>query len=209
MKKYVVTYRWGAHLEKEGRAEYFADDTAQALFIARAKRKEQLMKKGYAVKDDYHGDMIFINRPGTSNILAVYSNFKAAEVKTIEDDIAEALKEIEALEDEENEEKTEEIKEEKPEEIKPAKEEPIIYTGKTNAAIIEEARTKMVKEGIIKEAEEINTYHGWIVKGYKVKRGERAITKLKIWRPYKKKTGEEAIYKGQAAFFSSSQVEKA
>lgn len=209
MKKYVVTYKWGAHLEKEGRAEYFADDTAQALFIARAKRKEQLMKKGYNVKDDYHGDMIFINRPGTSSILAVYSNFKAAEVKTIEDDIAEALKEIEALEDEENEDTTEEIKEEKPEEIKPAETETITTTGKTNAAIIEEAREKMVKDGIIKEAEEINTYHGWLVKGYKVKRGERAITKLKIWRPYKKKSGEEAIFKGQAAFFSTSQVEKA
>ena len=68
----------------------------------------------------------------------------------------------------------------------------------------------------IQEIQPIHTYNGWKMRGYKVKKGEKAIAKFPIWkytRKRKDETEEEAQEKGycfmkMSAFFTDEQVEK-
>ena len=66
----------------------------------------------------------------------------------------------------------------------------------------------------VPEPEEIHGFSRWKEYGYGVKRGEKAIAKVEIWKyaDAKKKDGEETeekerIFKKAAFFFASSQVE--
>lgn len=102
----------------------------------------------------------------------------------------------------------------------------------TNNMIIFTAQQELLQAGIIKptgrmievtdaegnpetfpEAEEIHTFAAWKERGYIVKKGEKAITKLTIWKHTAKvdeETGEEnsRMFMKTAAFFAASQVEK-
>lgn len=83
----------------------------------------------------------------------------------------------------------------------------------TNAEIVALAWGQLVGNGVISESEEIHTFQKWKSLGYAVKRGEKAVTKLTIWKHTSKvnpKTQEEetAMFMKTAAFFSTSQVEK-
>lgn len=83
----------------------------------------------------------------------------------------------------------------------------------TNTEIIALAWGQLVGNGVISESEEIHTFQKWKSLGYAVKRGEKAITKLTIWKHTSKinpETQEEetAMFMKTAAFFSTSQVEK-
>lgn len=65
----------------------------------------------------------------------------------------------------------------------------------------------------IQEPEEIHTYAIWKNLGYQVKKGEKAITKLQIWKHTTKQKGEdeppeERMIRKTAYFFSPAQVEK-
>lgn len=83
----------------------------------------------------------------------------------------------------------------------------------TNAEIVAFAWGQLVGSGVISANEEIHTFQKWKSLGYSVKRGEKAITKLTIWKHTSKvnaETQEEetAMFMKTAAFFSTSQVEK-
>ena len=109
----------------------------------------------------------------------------------------------------------------------------------TNAAIIFNASCKLMEEGIlgttgrkivleapdgtkteIMEPEPIHTYNAWKAMGYQVKRGERNIAQITIWKPGKaKKTDNEEtnadgendetrMFLKTAFFFKRSQVEQ-
>ena len=58
----------------------------------------------------------------------------------------------------------------------------------------------------------INTFAGWKVNGYVVKKGSKAIFTTTIWRPckYKDKEGNELskLRLVKASYFTSEQVEK-
>lgn len=85
----------------------------------------------------------------------------------------------------------------------------------TNANIIQQAWASLVMDGIIKPDEEIHTFQGWKDRGYMVKRGEHAITRLTIWKYAGKKDKESEEEKDghcflkNSCFFATSQVEKA
>lgn len=86
----------------------------------------------------------------------------------------------------------------------------------TNIEIVSMAWAELVGSGVISAEEEIHTYAKWRELGYTVKRGEKCIVKLTIWKhTAKEKTldnGETVtdarMFMKQAAFFSTSQVEK-
>ena len=102
----------------------------------------------------------------------------------------------------------------------------------TNQMIIAMEQDRLAKEGVIqytgreykialadgkyivlKETEPIHTYAGWQEVGYQVRKGEKAITKLTIWKHTSKtdgETGEETsrMFMKTASFFSLSQVDK-
>lgn len=102
----------------------------------------------------------------------------------------------------------------------------------TNNMIIFNAQQELLEAGSIKptgrlikvtdaegnevtfpEAEAIHTFAAWKELGYAVKKGEKAITKLTIWKhtaKINKETGEEdaKMFMKKAAFFAASQVEK-
>ena len=104
----------------------------------------------------------------------------------------------------------------------------------TNAQIIFNARVQLMESGkigttgravevvnengetvIMKEPEEIHTFAAWKEKGYRVRKGEKAIAKFTIWKYVSKKIetedGEEEsgkCFMKCSAFFASSQVEK-
>lgn len=83
----------------------------------------------------------------------------------------------------------------------------------TNAEIVAFAWGQLVGSGAISSEEEIHTFAKWKSLGYSVKKGEKAITKLTIWKHTSKvnaETQEEetAMFMKTAAFFSTSQVEK-
>lgn len=70
-----------------------------------------------------------------------------------------------------------------------------------------------------KVTDPVDTFAGWKRKGYKVKAGEKAVFKVPIWKPSKKKTVENEtedeekkqqsrMYLVTAAFFTDKQVEK-
>lgn len=101
----------------------------------------------------------------------------------------------------------------------------------TNAQIIFSEEQRLAKEGLIKytgneivvqndagslvtikETEPLHTFAHWKALGFIVKKGEKAVTKTKLWK-YKtnkdKETGEEEshMYMFTSALFSESQVE--
>lgn len=108
----------------------------------------------------------------------------------------------------------------------------------TNAQIIFNASMELMKAGTIgttgrtftyqtedggqitvQEPEPIHTYAAWIEKGYQVRKGEKAIAQITIWKQGKsyttkdKETGEEVEKEGRmfqktAYFFKASQVDK-
>ena len=86
----------------------------------------------------------------------------------------------------------------------------------TNVEIVSMAWAELVGSGVISESEEIHTFAKWRELGYTVKRGEKCIVKLTIWKhTAKEKTldnGETVtdarMFLKTAAFFSTSQVEK-
>lgn len=111
----------------------------------------------------------------------------------------------------------------------------------TNAEIIETAAQELAAEGKIKytgrviiardpegnevrvkETEAIHTYSHWAELGYQVRKGEKAVAKIQIWKHTGAKVEElpqadgskaEYIDKGHmfmkvAAFFSASQVDR-
>ena len=59
---------------------------------------------------------------------------------------------------------------------------------------------------------EVNTYPGWLREGCKVKAGEKAVFKTKIWKPCKPKKSEDGeekkLYLVTAHYFTEKQVEK-
>lgn len=64
-----------------------------------------------------------------------------------------------------------------------------------------------------KETEQIHTFAAWKELGYVVKKGQKAITKLSIWKYVSRKNEEteetdSKMFLKVAAFFSSSQVEE-
>lgn len=83
----------------------------------------------------------------------------------------------------------------------------------TNIEIVSMAWAELVSNGTISESEEIHTFAKWRELGYSVKRGEKCIVKLTIWKHTSrtnKETQEEEskMFMKTAAFFSTSQVEK-
>lgn len=86
----------------------------------------------------------------------------------------------------------------------------------TNNQIVAAAWPELVAAGTISEDEQIHTFDYWRKCGYTVKRGEKAITALMIWKHSTKTithddgSTEEAgrLFMKKAYFFSTSQVEK-
>ncbi len=86
----------------------------------------------------------------------------------------------------------------------------------TNNQIVMTAWAELVAAGIIDEQEDIHTFDYWRKCGYTVKRGQKAITSLMIWKHSTKTithddgSTEEAgrLFMKKAYFFSTSQVEK-
>lgn len=88
----------------------------------------------------------------------------------------------------------------------------------TNAEIIAREEENLFEEGIIEVDEEIHTFARWKAKGYKVKKGEKAVATFEVWKPCKVKVkdekGEETgeikkkLFMVKSAFFSTRQVEK-
>lgn len=83
----------------------------------------------------------------------------------------------------------------------------IQYTGRTY-----EAKNEKGEPVIIRETEAIHTFQHWKELGFIVKKGQKAIAKLTIWKHTSKKdeeTGEEEskMFMKTASFFSASQVE--
>lgn len=82
----------------------------------------------------------------------------------------------------------------------------IKYTGRTF-----EAQDAAGNPVIIKETEAIHTFQTWKELGYMVQKGQKAITKLTIWKhttKTDKETGEQTsrMFLKEAAFFAASQV---
>lgn len=104
----------------------------------------------------------------------------------------------------------------------------------TNAQIIAQASKELADAGVIgftgrtfeipladgtvltfPETEPIHTYSHWKELGYQVRKGQRAVTKLTIWKhaagKRNEETGEsetpERMFMKTAAFFSASQVD--
>jgi hypothetical protein len=101
-----------------------------------------------------------------------------------------------------------------------------------NEIIILDAKQKLAEQGLIKytgrtlmielmdgseytfkETEQIHTFMEWKRLGYKVKKGNKAITKLQIWVPTVKENEDGVkttkFWLKNSAFFSESQVERA
>lgn len=88
-----------------------------------------------------------------------------------------------------------------------AEEGKIGYTGRTFKAL------NMAGEEVdVKETEAIHTYQTWKDMGYQVQKGQKAVTKIRIWKYVSKKNEEtdednSKMFMKVAAFFSRSQVE--
>ena len=109
----------------------------------------------------------------------------------------------------------------------------------TNEQIIENAKQELLAQGILKptgrtftaqledgseiqlpEAEEMHTFEAWKHRGYYVRKGEKAVTRLNIWKYITRKEtiplqdgtvreiDESRMYMKNACFFSQSQVER-
>lgn len=57
----------------------------------------------------------------------------------------------------------------------------------TNAEIIATNTALLIKDGIIKETNVINTFVGWKMRGYKIKKGAEHVAEFAIWKKSKKK----------------------
>ncbi len=108
----------------------------------------------------------------------------------------------------------------------------------TNEQIIENAKQELLQQGLLKptgktltarledgseiqmpEAEEIHTFEAWKSRGYHVRKGEKAVTRLSIWKYVARKEtipmqdgtvreiDDSRMYRKEACFFSQSQVE--
>ena len=83
------------------------------------------------------------------------------------------------------------------------------YTGRTFEVTDDAGKTV-----VMKETEPIHTYNTWKRLGYQVRRGEKCIKKLKIWKHaahVDEETGEvdnERMFMKVAYFFSLGQVER-
>lgn len=86
----------------------------------------------------------------------------------------------------------------------------------TNAEIIAGNLIILLADGVIDEGEKINYIRGWNKEGFKVKKGEHAITKFPIWMPKSKEEIEKEEEEGKSVnrfkmvttcWFSSKQVE--
>ena len=90
----------------------------------------------------------------------------------------------------------------------------------TNAEIIYRESIELVKQGILKaiagQPEPIHTFAKWKSMGYFVKKGEKAIAKITIWKyTSRTKTDDDGneiddskCFPKVSAFFKTSQVEK-
>lgn len=81
-----------------------------------------------------------------------------------------------------------------------------------NAEIIYRTTVDLIKNGTISDGEVIHTFQHWKSLGYVVRKGEKAVVKLPIWKQGTKKSeeGERAksvMFIKTSAFFASSQVE--
>ena len=88
-------------------------------------------------------------------------------------------------------------------------------TGRMVEAVIVDADGNETKQ-MVEEPEDIHTYAIWKQMGYQVKKGQKAITSLTIWkhveRTKKNDNGEEEqeqkMFMKTAHFFKADQVEK-
>ena len=90
----------------------------------------------------------------------------------------------------------------------------------TNAEIIYMESIELVKQGVLKaiagQPEPIHTFAKWKSMGYSVKKGEKAIAKITIWKyTSRTKTDDDGneiddskCFPKVSAFFKTSQVEK-
>lgn len=90
----------------------------------------------------------------------------------------------------------------------------------TNAEIIYRESIELVKQGVLKaiagQPEPIHTFVKWKSMGYSVKKGEKAIAKITIWKyTTRTKTDDDGneiddskCFPKVSAFFKTSQVEK-
>lgn len=90
----------------------------------------------------------------------------------------------------------------------------------TNAEIIYRESIELVKQGVLKaiagQPEPIHTFAKWKSVGYSVKKGEKAIAKITIWKyTTRTKTDDDGneiddskCFPKVSAFFKTSQVEK-
>lgn len=83
----------------------------------------------------------------------------------------------------------------------------INYTGR-----VFEMETADGSKITLKETEEIHTYQTWKALGFQVSKGQKAVTKLTIWKhttKHNKETDqdESKMFMKTAAFFSRGQVE--
>ena len=93
-----------------------------------------------------------------------------------------------------------------------------------NEEIIMEEKIKLLKDGKIKgtgrkiinpldnyemieEPEEIHTKGKWAKDGFIVKEGETPITKIKIWKTYKRKDSQ-GVMKVETEFYTKEQTER-
>lgn len=86
----------------------------------------------------------------------------------------------------------------------------------TNNQIVFSAWCELVAAGTISENEEIHTFDFWKKSGYIVKRGQKAVCSLMIWKYSTKKSVDDSgneiengsMFMKKAYFFSTNQVEK-
>lgn len=97
----------------------------------------------------------------------------------------------------------------------------------TNEMLVFNEEQRLAKEGLIKytamvtatdplggeisymDTERIHTYQAWQDLGYQVRKGEKAITKLTIWKHVDGgETEGGRMFRKTSAFFSASQVDK-
>ena len=62
----------------------------------------------------------------------------------------------------------------------------------TNAEIIITNMALLIADNVISTENTINTYLGWKMRGYKIKKGEQHIAEFPIWVKSKKKKQQEA-----------------
>ena len=86
----------------------------------------------------------------------------------------------------------------------------------TNYQIIEKAKVALVMSGKIEAEDEIHTFQGWKERGFKVRKGEHAITRFSIWKYTSKvvatkddgtEISKDSCFLKDSCWFSTKQVE--